>query len=156
MALKNCLTGYEARQLRDALLSAFSLGELKELVRFELDEQLGNVVNTSQTNKQITLELVDWADRQNKLKKLFEGALKEVPGNPVLRQAVAEVLNVQARAEHLEALVNNNPTAFLDVEFHRDQMAAAELTVCRVENPENTPYGTGFLVGPDLVLTCRH
>lgn len=28
--------------------------------------------------------------------------------------------------------------------------------VCRVIGPENLPVGTGFLVGPDLILTCYH
>lgn len=30
------------------------------------------------------------------------------------------------------------------------------LAVCRIENPEGTAQGTGFLVGPDLVLTNQH
>jgi V8-like Glu-specific endopeptidase len=155
-ALTKRLTGYEARQLRDALLSAFSFGEFEMFVRLALDEPLHNIVNTARPLPQVALDVVDWADRQNKLRRLFEGALREVPGNRDLRQAVGEVLNAEARGEDLEAIVNQNPDAFPDVERWRDRMAESERAVCRVENPEHTPFGTGFLVGQDLVMTCRH
>jgi V8-like Glu-specific endopeptidase len=38
----------------------------------------------------------------------------------------------------------------------RARMAAREATVCRVEFPTHQGQGTGFLVGPDLVITNHH
>lgn len=57
---------------------------------------------------------------------------------------------------HFEKLLHANPEAFLDPEAARAGMIRAERTVARIENPEGTPVGTGFLIGPDLLITNQH
>lgn len=44
---------------------------------------------------------------------------------------------------------------FLDVEWLAGAIYAGQ-AVGRIEQPEGTPSGTGFLVGPNLVLTCHY
>jgi V8-like Glu-specific endopeptidase len=44
---------------------------------------------------------------------------------------------------------------FLDIDLLVGALYSA-LAVCRIENPEGTAAGTGFLIGPDLVLTNQH
>src|SRR5262249_51199047 len=43
---------------------------------------------------------------------------------------------------------------FLDMSVWGRRLSEVELRVCRIKTPEK--YGTGFLVGPDLILTCYH
>ncbi|MCC6162727.1 MAG: trypsin-like peptidase domain-containing protein [Acidobacteria bacterium] len=45
---------------------------------------------------------------------------------------------------------------FSDIAQWRARLAQAELAVCRIEAPAWQALGTGFLVGPDLVMTNRH
>lgn len=52
-----------------------------------------------------------------------------------------------------EKLVKQS-NSFLDIARWRDKLAAIELQVCCVET--TTSYGTGFLVGPDVVMTNYH
>jgi V8-like Glu-specific endopeptidase len=47
------------------------------------------------------------------------------------------------------------PSPFLDVGFLARAIDRSR-SVCRVERPEGCPLGTGFLVGPDLVITNFH
>jgi hypothetical protein len=154
--LNQRLTGDEVRQLRDALLGAFSPGELRQVAFFALSVRIGDVIDLAQPFAGQTFDLILWADRQGRLRALFEYARAEVPGNRELQRAVGEVVNSIARGDDVEAIVSSNPTTFVNVEQFRDDMAARERAVCRVENPERDPVGTGFLVGPDLVMTCRH
>jgi V8-like Glu-specific endopeptidase len=73
-------------------------------------------------------------------------------------KTVAEALGGSPKGleEHLEKLVRRNPSAFNDPAAWRQAMVRAESVVCRIESPDGTPVGTGFLVGPDLVLTNQH
>ena len=57
-------------------------------------------------------------------------------------------LNLEAR------IVATNPE--LDILVWRQRLAAIECQVCRVECPAGQAWGTGFLVGPDVVLTNWH
>jgi hypothetical protein len=43
-----------------------------------------------------------------------------------------------------------------DVAVWRSRLGEMESRVCRIELPEGTARGTGFLIGPDLVLTNYH
>lgn len=54
----------------------------------------------------------------------------------------------------LEAIINSEDN-FLDVSWLFGALYSAQ-AVCRIEIPEETAKGTGFLIGPDLVLTNHH
>ncbi len=47
---------------------------------------------------------------------------------------------------------------FLDVEMFRTKLGEIEAQVCRIEidTPRGTVYGTGFLLGPDVLMTNHH
>lgn len=53
----------------------------------------------------------------------------------------------------LEKVIRQN-NSFLDVAVWLDRLTAITKQVCRVETPSG--YGTGFLVGPDVLLTNYH
>ena len=54
----------------------------------------------------------------------------------------------------LESIINSEDN-FLDVSWLFGAIYSAQ-AVCRIEIPEGTPKGTGFLIGPTLVLTNQH
>src|SRR4051812_42345249 len=103
-ALKQRLTGNEVRQLRDALVEAFSPEDLRQVVFYGTDREFHNWVNTEQTLPGKVFELILAADRKGKLESLFRAALKE---NPIagLRCAMGQVLQNASRAEDLESIV---------------------------------------------------
>src|SRR5215213_3567862 len=151
------LKGKQLEVLRDALVSAFrDYDELKMILRFELDEKLQNYVDRGPMNRVVT-ELLEWAESKGKLDELIAGARAQNPGNPELRQFALEVsLTSDAPPQgRLEAMVLEN-VPFQQVNKWRATMVKMERAVCRVEMPEGTGVGTGFLVGPGAVLTNWH
>ena len=62
--------------------------------------------------------------------------------------------STDAKKSVLEKVVGQN-TTFLDVAAWRAQLTRAEWRVCRVDL-DGSGNGTGFLVGPDTVLTNHH
>jgi hypothetical protein len=62
----------------------------------------------------------------------------------------------QRTADSLERIVKQNPDLFSDPREWIRGMIRAMFTVCRIEKPEGRAWGTGFLLGPDLVITNNH
>jgi V8-like Glu-specific endopeptidase len=56
--------------------------------------------------------------------------------------------------ETLEEVLHSEDN-FLDIQLLVGALYCAT-AVCRIESPEWTPRGTGFLIGPDLVMTNQH
>ena len=60
-----------------------------------------------------------------------------------------------ARGSNLDDVINPaNPSQ--PISLFRSRMGATEARVCRIEAPEGTARGTGFLVGPRVVITNFH
>ena len=79
------LTPAELEQFRDALLSAFTVGELEQVVFFGLEENLDALVDRGPT-RQMVADLVIWANNHNKTAALLARARSDNPGNVKLRQ----------------------------------------------------------------------
>jgi hypothetical protein len=151
------LKGKQLEALRDALVSAFpSYADLKMMMLFELNEKLQRYVETGPMNK-VATELIEWAEAQGKLDALIAGARAQVPGNQALQQFAVEVsLTSDAPPMgRLESMVLET-VPFQQVNQWRAKMVQMERTVCRVEMPEKTGVGTGFLVGGLAILTNWH
>jgi hypothetical protein len=151
------LKGKQLEALRDALLSAFpSYDELKMMLLFELNERLEHYVDRGPMNTVVT-NLILWAESRGQLDALIAGARAQIPGNVKLKQFAVEVsLTSDAAPEgRLEAMVLET-VPFQEVSQFRANMIRREGTVCRVEMPEGTGIGTGFLVGPSAILTNWH
>src|SRR5690242_5495156 len=88
------LTGKEARQLRDALVSAFpSQTSLEEMVRFELDLSLA-ILAGGATLAEIAFSLVKWSEASNQVLNLLEAAIRSNPTNAAL-QSITEAIRVR-------------------------------------------------------------
>jgi hypothetical protein len=149
------LDGTQRQQLCEALGVAFSLKELKRMVRFKLNLDLENI-SEGGPKPDVIYELVEYAHRRDLVRPLIEGARAENPANPALA-AVMDSLGPgpvpAADARTLERIVNERAT-FADAVGFRERLGRIETWICRAEMPGGG--GTGFLVAPDLVLTNHH
>jgi hypothetical protein len=100
------------------------------------------------------------AESKGWTRKLINAAREARPNDAQLL-AFAQLFQMAAtsiRGMELQRIINagNN---FLDVATWRSQLGIAETRVCRIEVPltnGGTSYGTGFLVGPSVVMTNYH
>jgi V8-like Glu-specific endopeptidase len=103
---------------------------------------------------------------------LLAEARKAVPGDPGLLEfgerfglspatvspAAAEAdghVSTPLRGSQLELKIKDAHSTY-DIGTWRRRLGEIEGRVCRIEYPAGTAWGTGFLVGPDTVLTCYH
>jgi hypothetical protein len=167
------MPGVDLREFRDALARAFSPQELYQLVRINLDEHAAANINWMQPIAQVTFDLIEWAEHEGEpvVVELARAVYLERPRNekikriyekfgmaPAVSCQIAGVTVAgaprQATASQLEAIVSPRLKA-VDMGVWQDKMARIEGQVCRIELNGNA-RGTGFLVGPDLVLTNYH
>ena len=77
------------KQLQQALLSAFPReGDLAQLVRFGLDQNLAAIVGDGALG-QVVFDLIDWAEAEGCLDALLAEAGAERPNNPALKAYLA-------------------------------------------------------------------
>jgi hypothetical protein len=166
------MAGVDFGEFQRALVSAFSQRDLETLVRTRLDTRLEDIVSPG-TTPYVAYELLDWAERKGSsvVLNLARAAYLENPRNEAIgliyeKFGMAPAVSVQeggvivagsprvATARGLEAIVQPRLKA-VDMDVWREKLAQVEGQVCRIElNGE--ARGTGFLVGPDLVLTNYH
>jgi Trypsin-like peptidase domain/Effector-associated domain 1 len=166
------MPGVDFGEFQEALVDAFDKDDLEMLVRVRLNERLDTIVKPG-AFKYITFQLLTWAEQQGTpaVVDLARAAYFARPRNAKLRRmyekfGMAPAVSCQeagtavagaptrATASGLEAIVQPRLEAF-DMGVWRENMAQVEARVCRIEFDGNG-MGTGFLVGPDLVLTNYH
>lgn len=155
------LTGAQSERLNGALLSLFEADSLERLLLFRLDVILSNVVAPGPT-EEVVFRLVRKATQEGWLDDLLLAASEARPRHPVLEGLKTELglgkSVMVADAGSLEAFVQGVGGLF-DPEVFRTRLATAEAAVCRISYPRpdgRTVGGTGFLVGPDVVMTNYH
>lgn len=170
------LDGRQKKSLHAALCHAFPrTASLERLVEFHLDEHLAVIVGEGALDD-VIFRLIAWAESQGRLAALVNGARAEAPGNPLLTDFERTVIEARdarpqdaslrrfAEGVQLAPAVPDEPdlekrvfrAGFSDIAQWRARLGQAELAVCRIESPAWRALGTGFLVGPDLVMTNRH
>jgi hypothetical protein len=153
------LDGRSYRLLTDALLQAFpSRQRLARMFRFRLDRNL-DALALGESLQEIIFKVVGVADAEGWVPHLVNAARESNPGNPALME-IAQSLGLVATdlaRPQLERLIRTT-NSFLDINLWRDSLAKIESRVCRVEIDMDSGkvYGTGFLVGPDLLMTNYH
>jgi hypothetical protein len=129
------------------------------MVRYRLDLNLQAIVAPVHKLGYVAFELVNHRRAAGQLLRFVDAARAAQPYNPKLA-FTAESLGLAAATRprsELERIVKQTSVPF-DVAVWRERLAKREVCVCRVEVPEpgGRSFGTGFLVGPDLVLTNHH
>ncbi len=154
------LNGTQYEALVDALVAAFqNEAALAMMLKFRLDKTLAAIVAPGSLTDQ-AFYLVQASEAEGWTGDLVSAARRSRPRNPQLL-ALAESIQLPTsqvpRERELERIIKET-NRFHDIAEWRERMAAIELQVCRVvvRSNKGEMFGTGFLVGPDVVLTNHH
>lgn len=157
------LSGKQLQQLSNALRDAFTKARLEQMLRFRLDKRLDDIA-LGDDYEEIVFKLLTTAESQGWTFKLIVAARESNPGNAMLL-AFSQQLGLAPTVEdsqtsstpsrpQLEKLIKT-ANYFSDINEWRKRLGEIEVQVCRVEiNGE--PQGTGFLLGPSVVITNYH
>jgi hypothetical protein len=165
------LSSAERQRLGALLLQLPNVGLMLPMVRAQLLADMPPaVVNNAPYSGIVNLDLpalvqtadgpaAQLADGSWPIPMLIENAMRLVPDTRLaldleglLNGAMARGAALLQAGVQLEALVNT-AAGFANAEHWIERLSAAVRAVCRVEGAKT---GTGFLVGPDLVLTNYH
>jgi hypothetical protein len=162
------MAGVSMKEIRDAIVDTYDEDELSESLQFLLDVKLSHVTKPA-TYPNKVFQLVDWADRQGRDVELVQALAKDRPQKPLMQQVykkygMAVPVGVQeaggakvatdAADVGLEKIVRPH-LDMPDFGLWRGAMTRVEGQVCRI-TLNGQAQGTGFLVGPDAVLTNYH
>jgi hypothetical protein len=159
---KRRLTGQEMGELRDILVKAFGLGQFSDLLKTQLGIPLDEITLRTDGKGFIILDVIEWFNFRIQVAQLVSSARKSNPYDPALTEFAMRfgqatgLPNQMADTQALQLAI----TSVKMVDFPRWISAGAlvEGQVCRISLPTvvGQMVGTGFLVGPDLVLTNYH
>lgn len=155
------MTGPQKKRLRDALVNAFGgADDLEQMVQYGLDRNL-NRISTKPNLDARVFDLIQHFERIGQIDALLRAARDENPGNAELAAVVLELggeMGTEPEVPEGRGGVERilETSSFQDPELWLATMAARLKTVCRVERGIDAPVGTGFLVGPSLVMTNHH
>jgi hypothetical protein len=164
------IPGLQMEEIRDAFVDGYNKASLKQMLRFRLDKDLEDIVADGPL-KNVVFDLLDIADQEGWDVLLVREAYRANPANEALLRvyekygiaprinlvkAGAPMAGVDARPSSagLQKIIReDNPT--LDITAWRTRLTELETRVCRIDIA-GRPQGTGFLVGPETVLTNFH
>ncbi len=164
------IPGNVLEELRNAISTGYSKSKLRDLLRFRFDKDMEDIVADAALNTMAS-DLLKLAEEEGWLIDLAREAYRFNPGNEGLLRVYEKlgmspkiqlgqggdaIANVDARSSSagLQKIISaNNPT--FDINVWRTRLADVEVRVCRIDIA-NRGMGTGFLVGPDTVLTNYH
>lgn len=139
--------------LRDAIRKP---DKFEYFLRTRLGKRLQEVVSLEKNYVAVVAAVVDAAEAEGWDEALVRTALQEVPGNVKLQTFAQQVgllpSTMTVTSEQEAVVIQSNP--FLDMAIWNQRSSDMELRICRVKTP--TKYGTGFLIGPDLIMTNYH
>jgi len=162
------LSGPELGRFRDLLLAAFPRSRFEELLLFRLNQRLGDFASPADPDPTAFLNvLFKGANPQLWWRDLLVEARNANPRDPGLLEfaqdmglapgvvAVKDGVSTPITGSALQLQINSAQSTY-DIVTWRRKVGEIESRVCRIEYPARRALGTGFLVGPDLVMTNYH
>ncbi|MFT4151598.1 MAG: trypsin-like peptidase domain-containing protein [Paracoccaceae bacterium] len=149
--------------LFQALLSAFpSKGKLQMMLGQRFDVLYADLTPEDARDVEYW-NIVQQVEAEGWLPELARAAFETVPQNPrVSALAIGTGLTSLSPTPAaglgttvLEKMVKEG-ALLMDVPAFLDRLSMLEGQVCRIEAPEGTALGTGFLVGAEMVMTNHH
>jgi V8-like Glu-specific endopeptidase len=159
-------------RIREAILDGFRKTEaLADPLRFKWGLILERYFDVKRGTYYIVGDLLDWAEERGKTRELVVLVYSQRPGNTLIKDvatslgiSLAEATEKYGKQETytvdqpppkpaLEAMVVAN-SRFVDFGDFQRRFQSLGDRICRVETSKT--LGTGFLVGPNLVLTNYH
>ncbi|OAI48269.1 hypothetical protein AYO44_07505 [Planctomycetaceae bacterium SCGC AG-212-F19] len=145
--------GQQYRQLVEALTNAFpNVNALTMMLQYRLEKALPQIAALPNPIDQVAFEVVGASNAQGWTAELITAARESSPKNPRLLK-LAEDFGLTAATAELERKVRDD-LSYLDITKWRARLGEIESQVCLVETPP--AMGTGFLLGPDVVITNYH
>ena len=149
------LTTDQFREFWEALRKAYPLANFDIMLKTRLGKQRENISVGPNLDK-IVFDVINDAEMKGETLELINAARQSNPKNPDLL-TFSEHFGLTSITRELEReVVEGLPD--VDIMPWRTRLGEIEGQVCRIEIPKTKleGIGTGFLVGPDLVLTNYH
>jgi hypothetical protein len=152
------LTGPQYEQFVQALVAAFDQYTLAQMLQFRRGKKLATIT-MGPTLTQLAFDLVGRAEAEGWTMDLLVDARQSNPGSAELL-ALAQQFGLSpgpSSRPELERIINEANSA-LDIVGWRTKLGELEGRVSRIEIPtsKGMSYGTGFLLGPDVLMTNYH
>jgi hypothetical protein len=160
--MKTQLTGAEIGELSDIVRSAFTVPELDRLLRFRLEKQFADYAPINGDYRDAAFKILSSANQQGWIAKLVEASRSENPDNPRIYDIAQRFNLTAAKPEQLrnaQERIITKTHKNIEPAIWRTKLGAIEPTICRIEittDQETMVYGTGFLVGSNVLLTNYH
>ena len=144
----------------EVLLDAYPVRlQLAQMLTTRLGRSL-DAISVTGSLEGDAFQLIQTAEAQGWTIKLINAARESRPGNPNVIAFAQQfhLVSTNKRKPELELIIRES-NGFLDVAAWRSALGEAEMRVCRIEvlrNSGASSFGTGFLVGPSLVMTNYH
>jgi hypothetical protein len=75
---RGALSGLDFRTIHEAVLSAFTLDDLRQLVRFELNENLDNIARPDSLS-QVVFQVIQWTEARDRTEEFIRAVARERP-----------------------------------------------------------------------------
>jgi hypothetical protein len=164
------MPGVTLTEIQTAILDAYEDSELRQTVRTLMDVKLNNYVGPGPFETRV-FDFIEWAERQGREVELIQVTAKARPRNAKMQEVYKKYgLSIPVYVEKAGAAGVQTPTdasdrglekivkphlSFTDFGIWRERMTRVEGQVCQI-TLSGAAQGTGFLVGPDAVLTNYH
>jgi hypothetical protein len=152
------IDGQLRKEVRLGLIDGFpQLNELRIFVEETLGEPLQNITMANDMQA-VAFDLIGWARARGRLTELVMAASADRPGNTKLIKLAERFRFVPAEAGENERIVLKS-VPFQNVGQWVEKMARCRRAVARFEPqppPDDSGYGSGFLVAPDIFMTNYH
>ncbi len=158
------LSGSQTERLYKAILTGFNPDELRRLLAYRFNNEPTYAIPAS-PQEALVFELIEWFIRRAWERRLVVAILEARPNHPLVAEIAQELLTISfvgtdggtIERRVFERMVRKN-CRVLDIGIWAPRLTTLIHQVCRISIPvgASTAFGTGFLIGPDLVLTNHH
>ena len=164
------MPGVTFEAITDAIEEAYDQPELAKVLRARMDTRL-DLITAPGTFSYVVFELLSWAERNGREAELVRVVAQAKPTQPKLQRVYKQygmAIPLRVRKQGLGVLaapkdVTDSGLQELVREYNslinltrwRERLTEIEGQVCRILFNGNSA-GTGFLVGPQVVMTARH
>jgi len=165
------LSTEQREELETAFLNAFNHDDLSRMLRLKMGIKIGEELNFAKGLIFVVTDLVEIAISSGWIVRLLLAAREYRPGNIKLKKIVDDLqvskpeaidkknIDVTKDLEEnhnlLEKIVKKR-APFISFDKYMKGLAAIGRQIARIEIPEGTEAGTGWLVAPNLILTAYH
>jgi hypothetical protein len=165
MDLSN-LRGSQRQVLREAIIAAFTPQTLDMLLQLPpLEKDPLHVLVPPGPFRYQVFELVNLSQMEGWTDRLVKAVQQAKPDSPRIKTLMSDLSFIEVKSSDRSLLVGESLERTVrerggveDFVLWADKLAELRGKVCRIEDPRDprNALGTGFLVGPDLLLTNYH